>query len=124
MSVTLICALIILAGASALADVAIWLIGGLGIQCGRALVEIGPLLVIGFYLSLQPFLPGRASAPLLSPRAGMAIGAGLSLLGAVTLRWDLCDPLIAATLLVFGPAVIFGQSFVENTDGHDQGGRT
>jgi len=97
--------------------------GGLGIQCGRALIEIGPVLVIGFYLSLQPLLPRRLSQPALGPRAGMAVGVGLSALGAAMLRWDLCDPVMAVTLLVFGPTAIIGQSFAEPADGYDPGGR-
>ena len=101
--------LAVLAGASALVGGSIWLTGGLGIQCGRALIEIGPVLVIGFYLAIQPLLLGGASKPVLDPRAGLAIGAGLSALGAAMLRWDLCDPVMAVTLLVFGPAIILGQ---------------
>lgn len=106
-----------LVGASPLVGGIIWLMGGLGIECGRALVEIGPVLVIGLYLSLQPLLPGRASKPVLGPRAGMAIGAGLSILGAAILRWDLCDPVMAVTLLVFGPAIIISQGSGDHDDG-------
>jgi len=91
--------------------------GGLGIECGRALVEIGPVLAIGSYLSLQPLLPGRASKPVLGPRTGMVVGAGLSLLGTAMLRWDLCDPVMAAVLLVFGPAIMIGQSCGDPDDG-------
>lgn len=90
--------------------------GGLGIECGRALIEIGPVLVIGLYLSLQPLLPGKASSPVLGPRAGVAVGAGLSTLGAAMLRWDLCDPVMAITLLVFGPAIMIGQGGGDHDD--------
>lgn len=107
---------IVLTVASATVGGFIWLMGGLGIECGRALIEIGPVLVIGLYLSLQPLLPGRLSKPVLGPRAGVAVGAGLSTLGAAMLRWDLCDPVMAVTLLVFGPAIIISQGGGDHDD--------
>lgn len=112
-----------LAVASALVGGAIWFRGGLGMDCFRALIEIGPLLVIGFYLSLQPLLLGEASEPALGSRAGLVAGVGLSLLGAATLRWGFCEPVVALTLLVFGPAILIGQGFAAPTSGQHQEGQ-
>lgn len=99
-----------LVGSSAVTGGTIWSLGGMGMKDSGALVAIGPLLVVAFYLSLRPFLPRCACDPHRRSWVPMIGAIGLPLIGASILQWKFCDPLIAVTLLILGPAIALGQS--------------
>ena len=102
---------VILVGSSAVTGGTIWSLGGMGMKCSGALVAIGPMLVVGLSLSLQPFLLRCACDPHRRPWVPMIGAIGLPLIGASILQWKFCDPLIAVTLLILGPAIALGQSW-------------
>ena len=102
-----------LAGASIAVGGIIVYLGGLGMTCPFALMAIGPLLVTGFHLSLQPLFRGRRTQPY-RPSVVFAGAIVFPALGAAILHWRLCDPLIAMTLLTLGPAIALGQSWSQD----------
>lgn len=80
-------------------------------KCSVALIAIGPLLVVGLYLSLRPFTYRRDCGRRHQAWIAMVAGIGFPPLGAAILLRDFCDPIIALSLLILGPAIALGQSW-------------